>query len=167
MESLPPRSISVIAFALALVINPGYFVGCVGDTADEFQFGEAEMLELVDRVNDQEAFVFESAGEVYRLELTLEQAQGEDDGTAAAGTSLAARRALACGSRTFMNSAAACISSSEVALLADLRLYRTTRTRRAGAGTAAVGSLSAWGKQLGASQSCCGGLHAHAARQPR
>ena len=154
MESSRRRSIGgVCAFAAALVMNPGYFAGCAGDTDDEFEFGEAEMLELVDGLNEQEPFVFSTRDAVYRLELALEQEPGEDEGAVAAGSPLLARRARACGSRTFMNGASACVSSSGVALLASLRLYRTD-------GDAdelvleqeLAGSLSAWGKKLGASQ---------------
>lgn len=153
MESSRRRSVGVFAFALALVINPGYFAGCAGDTEAEFEFGEAEMLELVDGVNEQEPFVFATTGAVYRLELALEQEPGEDEGSVSAGVSLVARRALGCGSRTFMNGASACISSSDVALLASLRLFRTDE----GADELVLeqqlsGSLLAWGKKLGASQ---------------
>jgi hypothetical protein len=152
MESSRRRSIGVFAFALAFVINPGYFAGCAGDTGDEFEFGEAEMLELVDGLNDQEPFVFSAADAAYRLELILEQEPGEDEGAVAVGSPLA-QRARACGSRTFMNGASACVSSSGVALLATLRLYRTDEDAdELVLEQELSGSLTAWGKALGASQ---------------
>jgi hypothetical protein len=126
------------AFCLASVINPGYFAGCTSNTdqpgaepgAEKFDFGETEMLALVDEANATSPFDVTSGSQTYKLEVSFEQRSGEDqDDTAALKQRpLFTSRAFACGTRTFMQSAAACITQSEVLLTATINLYRVDST---------------------------------------
>jgi hypothetical protein len=114
---------TVVAFSLASVINPGYFAGCVSD-GEKFEFGEAELLGLVDEANATGPFEFLSGSQRYRLEVSFDQKAGEDEGDLAALQQPFTARAFACGRRTFMQRAAACVSMSEMPLTATLDLYR-------------------------------------------
>jgi hypothetical protein len=129
MSSSSRWFIPLAAFCLASVINPGYFAGCTsatgGPEAEQFAFGEADMLELVDEANVTSPFEITSGSTRYRLEVSFEQRSGDDqDDTTALAQPLFASRTFACGTRTFMQSAAACITMSEVLLTATINLYR-------------------------------------------
>jgi hypothetical protein len=84
------------------------------------------MLALVDEANATSPFDFSNGPDHYRLEISFEQRAGEDqDGTAAVEQRhLLISRAFACGTRTFMQSASACITRSQVLLTATINLYR-------------------------------------------
>jgi hypothetical protein len=128
--------VTVAAFCLASVINPGYFAGCASSTGDDdpgpepgsekFEFGEAEMLALVDEANATSPFDFTQGPDHYRVEMFFEQRAGEDqDDTASLQRPAPFKmRAFACGTRTFMQSAAACVTMSQVLLTATINLYR-------------------------------------------
>jgi hypothetical protein len=134
--SRPSRWVAtIVAFGLASVINPGYFAGCASDSSEgpgpepgkeKFAFGEAEMLSLVDEANATGPFDVMDGTQRYRLEVLFAQRDGEDqdDSTALRRASPLSIRAYACGTRTFMQSAAACITSSQVLLAATLNVYR-------------------------------------------
>jgi hypothetical protein len=127
MHSSSRGLMTVVAFGLASVVNPGYFAGCASGTGGEkFEFGEVEMLELMDEANATGPFDIMSGSQQYRLELSFEQKSGEDEDDVAAFLQrpVFTSRARACGTRTFMQSAAACITSSEVPLTATVNLYR-------------------------------------------
>jgi hypothetical protein len=130
---------TVVAFSLASVINPGYFAGCASESSDDlgpepgkekFEFAEAEMLNLVDEANATGPFDIMDGVQRYRLEVLFAQQNGEDqdDSTASRSPSPFSIRAYACGTRTFMQSASACITSSEVRLTATLNVYRIEAT---------------------------------------
>ena len=119
MRRLLRSSVIVAAFGLASVVNPGYFSGCTSDL--EFEFGEAEMLDLLDEANAAAPFEIAPPGANYRLELSLSQELGQDSELL---VSLLARRAYACGSRTFLQGASACYSSTRMPLRARYSLIR-------------------------------------------
>ncbi|HKU39979.1 MAG TPA: hypothetical protein VJR89_17585 [Polyangiales bacterium] len=129
MRASPRAVLALGVFAVAFVINPGYFAGCVGEPSGP-DFGEAEMLELLDEANATGPFDLEHAGVQYRLELSMQQKAGDDlDETSSRQqpTPFAAR-AYACGSRTFMASAAACLTSSIIPLTGQFSLVRIDET---------------------------------------
>ncbi len=96
-------------FGLALVANPAYVTACSGhEGSDEFTYGEAELVGLLDDVNATASWEFEG----YALSLELEQQTGE----ATARAEGLVRSAHACGSRTFVKSAAACLDITEMPL---------------------------------------------------
>jgi hypothetical protein len=125
----------VVAFGLASVVNPGYFTGCASDAdedpgtepgTEKFEFGEAEMLGLLDEANATGPFEIMRANVNYRVEIVFSQRVGQDQDDSAGLQPRAAfmPRAYACGTRTFMQSASACITMSEVLFSARLDLYR-------------------------------------------
>jgi hypothetical protein len=129
MKVSPRGILTVVAFGLTFVVNPGYFAGCASDTSEpeKFEFGEAEMLDLLDEANAMVPFELEDGGTRYRLELTLEQQAGEDEaefGSSQQPKAAFASWAHACGRRTFQSSAAACLTTSGVPLRALFSLYR-------------------------------------------
>jgi hypothetical protein len=117
---------TVVAFGFASVVNPGYFAGCASAGGETFEFGEAEMLELMDDANVTGPFDIMSGSQRYRLEVSFEQKSGEDadDIATLRRRPVFTARAHACGTRTFMQSAAACLTTSEVPLTATVNLYR-------------------------------------------
>lgn len=119
------RSLAIVsAFGLASVVNPGYFSGCASDTGPSF--GEAEMLDLLDEANATAPFEIAKPGDDYRLELSLEQLQGDDQDTTM--SALFASPAYACGQRTFRQSASACVTGSSVELRARYSLFRVAES---------------------------------------
>lgn len=135
MGRSPRWIVTLVAFGLASVVNPGYFTGCASDDDDlasnraksaKFEFGEAELLDLVDEATGP--FELMQANEQYRIELMLSQAVGDDhDDTLGLQPPAAfVSRAYACGNRSFMQKAAACISTTTVPLTALVSLYKRT-----------------------------------------
>jgi hypothetical protein len=126
MAGSPRSFVALCAFAVSFVINPGYFAGCVASVPEGPDFGEAEMLELLDEANATGPFELEHDGVQYRLELTLAQKPGEDADESASRQLEAAfaARAYACGNRTFMASASACVTISTVPLTGRFSLVR-------------------------------------------
>jgi hypothetical protein len=118
--------ITLAVFSLAFTINPGYFMGCTSELADDFDFGETEIEELLDETNRQEPWAFAAGGARYQLALRLQQQIGEDIVSSAvpAQNPLFASPARACGQRTFLQSAAACIPSTHVPLMVEVQLTR-------------------------------------------
>lgn len=96
-------------FAIGLVINPAYFLGCAGEEELEFDYGEEEMLGLLDDFN-AESWTVESKGVAYAFEVSLSQVEGEDHEAARRRVAASAQTAHACGGkrRVFGASASAC-----------------------------------------------------------
>lgn len=128
-------ALAVATFLFASVVNPAYFAGCGGSSESEPEFGEAEMLALLDVANEQGRWTFESAGREYEIELSLLQVSGEDafggiaplrggamSVTRAMPGMLSGATARACGTRRFMNRAAACVTVSELPVEGELTL---------------------------------------------
>jgi hypothetical protein len=112
--------VATFLFLVGLVINPAYFLGCAAeDETVKFDYGEEEMLGLLEDINAVESWTVETEeGVVYTLELSLTQAESEDE-TAAYSTSGAwAQTARACGTkrRMFGASASACSTHYETLL---------------------------------------------------
>jgi hypothetical protein len=109
-------------FVLASVINPAYFSGCAANE-EKPNFGEAEMLEYLDAANDTRTWSFAANEKDYEIELSLNEKAGEDsEGEESASLTLFATRVNACSSRTFMQSASACVDSTEVVVEGELTL---------------------------------------------
>lgn len=139
-----------VAFYLGLVLNPAYFAGCGGDASDATSFGEPEMLRLLDAANEAGSWEFDAGGSRYALDLVLTQSAGADT-HAGLGVAPAAfaQRAYACGTRRFMNSAAACITFTEVPLEGELSLRQLAPVvRTLATGVAVHGALWTSGDRL-------------------
>lgn len=110
-----------LVFALASTVNPMFLAGCFVDEGNDFEFGEAEMLTLLETGN--ETFDFESGGKSYALMLSI--AQSAATARLDASPSLF-QTASACGSRSFEQSAAACITISSMPAAGTFTLVETT-----------------------------------------
>ena len=149
--------IAGLVFWLGWIVNPAYLAGCLGSSEDaEWEFGEAEMLDVVSAANDAGPFEFEVNGTRYQLALRLVQRGGPEQERAASpmAAPFSGAVARACGHRTFTNSAAACLWVSHVPLTATLNLDRldglTPNTLIADGTT--EGELWALGKRLNGGQ---------------
>ena len=98
-------TIALISVPLWL-LNP-MFTGCAED--DKFQFGEAEMLDLLDTLDGQ-TWVTTIDGTNHELILDLQQATEVQ--ASLTPNFLTLGSALACGDRTFLASAEACVETS-------------------------------------------------------
>jgi hypothetical protein len=128
---MPIRStLSLLAFALAFIVNPGYFAGCGPADGDEPEFGEAETLALLERANEMANWELESAGVRYALTLSVSQAAGADDRTSLRSPSAWRTSAFACGTRRFRQSASACSTRSELVVEGELTLRELSPTSR-------------------------------------
>ena len=113
------------SFVFAFVVNPAYFAGCGSAEQPTFTFGEQDMLKLLHAVNDAAPLEFSAAGGDYTLELSLMQKLGDDrDDTVARSRSAWAGTVYACGTRTFLQSASACITSSELPVTGTVTLLK-------------------------------------------
>lgn len=110
-----------LAFVFAFSVNPMYLAGCFVETDEDFEFGEAEMLTLLETGNDR--FDFAAGGESYSLDLTVTQSAAFAQNDTSPGLFASAH---ACGSRTFEQSASACISASSVPVTGTFTLIKTT-----------------------------------------
>src|SRR5262245_45172361 len=101
MHARPRHFVAVVVFALAFVVNPGYVAGCGGAGGEsEPEFGEEEMLELLDEANAMGPWQFEHEGTPYEVELVLAQKEGEDVVTARRAARFTSQ-AHACSNRSF------------------------------------------------------------------
>lgn len=122
-----------LCFGFFLVANPAYFVSCSSSEGDGFKYGEAEMLEVVEQLNET-ALAVESRSELsgyqgelsdLQVEFQLEQARGDSSEEAARLAPMKAgwiESAHACSSRSFVKEAAACASSSSMPLEGTVRI---------------------------------------------
>ncbi|MFO0556004.1 MAG: hypothetical protein U0271_46935 [Polyangiaceae bacterium] len=101
----------VAVFSVAWVINPALFSGCAGSSTN-FGFGEAEAVGLVGVASHSGPYV--SADGALELQLELDQSAGEDKQSDAGSFLSPTREAHACGGRTFMRSAGACVDVTSV-----------------------------------------------------
>jgi hypothetical protein len=102
--------LGTVAFGLASVVNPAFVTGCarLGLTYD---FGEPEVVALVDAASHGGPYRFKSDAREVEVSVALSQARGEDTSLA---EPLLVRSALACGHRTFLRSASACLDTTSV-----------------------------------------------------
>lgn len=127
-------TIAASLFVVGLVINPAYFVGCAGDDFEQgkkydFDYGEEEMLGVLDDINGVRSWTLASQGSKYDVELSLEQAQGDDKLAEHRGVSAWAQTAQACGyhEQAFAAAASACITiyRSAMPVVGVIRISRT------------------------------------------
>lgn len=109
LRNVMVASVTLFAFA----VNPAYLIGCgVEAGPEEFQFDEADMLGVLEAVD---TYSFEADGGEVTVTLALEQS---GDGEAITMAPLDAAgfftAAMACGSRSFIKDAAACITTTEM-----------------------------------------------------
>jgi hypothetical protein len=132
------RWVQLGGFLIAFVVNPGYFSACVAGSGPDF--GEAEMLAVLDAANAQETWQFDAEGRSYAVDVSLLQTKG-DDAFSGRSTPAWASRAFACGNRRFMNSASACITRSEVGVIGEVTLREVAPSARVIAVADVEGSL--------------------------
>jgi hypothetical protein len=136
-----------LGFALssvAFVVNPALMSGCEAS----FEYGEKELVAVLESVNQTERFTFEHEGSKYELTLALEQVEGADE-TSARETGLT-RAAHACSQRTFMRSAAACLDETLVPVKGKVTLKRlASQAEVLLDGVDVEGTLLAEGTRLG------------------
>lgn len=112
LRSLVKKPLLALIFAAAFVVNPAYLVGCSSEADDdEPDFGEAEMVGLLDDFNGMGASAVVDGSAVYEVNVALTQQEGADAVSARGGLRVV-RAAHACGSRTFLRSAAACTTET-------------------------------------------------------
>ncbi|MDQ2643743.1 MAG: hypothetical protein M3020_08015 [Myxococcota bacterium] len=140
------RLLQTAAFALFALGNPLYLVACSdsdagsGPGADGYEYDQADMLAVASGLEAEGPF---SVGE-YQITVQLpfggERAERLSPSDALAPSFFA--RAEACGTRSFVAPAAACIDSSELEMQATLRVQRAAQ----------VVEVKATGKMLVASR---------------
>ncbi len=119
--------LGALTFGLASVMNPAFFAGCgslVGHEArqPEFSFGEAEVVALID-VAKAQRYELKTADGSYEIVVDIGQVRGEDSKSSALDPALV-RVAHACGNRTFLRSAAACLESTNVPVAGSITVKR-------------------------------------------
>ena len=103
------------------LINP-VFSGCDSDSQSKFDFGEAELLDLVDEINEQ-SWEATFDGELSTITVDFEQIAGADDvdgEQASVWSNIDLGSAHACGSRNFLAEAEACVDISSLPVVGTL-----------------------------------------------
>lgn len=122
--ALPRWLIVAPTFLFAFVINPAYFAGC-GSDKPTFTFDEQDMVRLVEGLNSAKPIEFSAGGSDYTLRFALAQKSGEDrDDLEARTEQLLSQAAYACGTRTFLQSASACSTESEMPVVGSVILLK-------------------------------------------
>jgi hypothetical protein len=120
------KLLGAFAFGLASVMNPAFFAGCgsagSGARQPEFSFGEADVVALVD-VAKAQRYELKTADGSYEIVVDLSQVRGDDSKSGALDPALV-RVAHACGNRTFLRSAAACLDVTEVPVAGSITVKR-------------------------------------------
>src|SRR5690606_14053153 len=122
-----------LCFGFFLVANPAYFVSC--SDGGGFQYGEADMLEVVEQLNETEHLDIATPSELsgYQIDFQLEQASAvspEETAQRAPTQASWITSAHACDDRTFVKAAAACSSSSSLLLAGTARIKDGEETVR-------------------------------------
>lgn len=107
------------AFVAAFVLNPAFVGGC--SRAPKFEFGEQDLVRLLATVNGR-TFTFTSGAVDYELTFTLQQQEGVDLERTTLRAPSVMRDARACGQRTFLRSAHACLDETIMPLQAEVTL---------------------------------------------
>jgi hypothetical protein len=120
-----PVALGSLCFGFFLVANPAYFISC--SDSGGFQYDEADMLEVVEQLNDTEHLVIDSPSELrgYQVDFQLEQSsEVSSELSAVVGPTAASwiESAHACGERTFVKAAGACGSFSNLYLEGTVRI---------------------------------------------
>lgn len=130
--------VGVIA-ATAWLVNP--MLGCSGgdDDMPEFAFGESEMRAAV-----QGTYKGQLPTTAESITLELDEATAASSGT----TRTQSTKGVQCGTRTFIQAAAACVSMTEMPLEGTITLSGTTL----GSGVLQAGRLVTYGRLLDGAQ---------------
>lgn len=112
------RSVVVaLGFVVAFSVNPAFVAGCT-----LFSFGEKEAVSLVPVVGAHRTYELSRGGEGYTLVVDVRQSRERRASRDEPGLVSSAH---ACGDRTFVRSASACIDSTTVPVEGTMRLART------------------------------------------
>ncbi len=144
--------ITACVFAFSFIVNPMYLAGgCVTTPAPAFEYGEAEMVTLLQHVTDAGTYPFSWQGREYELIVVVHEAAGAKPARSATREVSWQARASACGTRTFQQSAAACMDTSELLSEgeATLRVKEQGAFRTLIDAAPVTGSLFMPGLQLG------------------
>jgi hypothetical protein len=117
------KQLGAVAFLAAWMLNPALLTGC-GMLAG-FEFGEAEVVAIVDGANRTGPLRYEDHGKTYEVSIQVEQTKG-DDKLHSQAPRAAVRQAMACGNRSFLKSAAACLDTTEVPVEGTLTIRPLT-----------------------------------------
>ena len=112
---LKSKAITYLSVSFLWLINPVVNIGC--DQNSENSFGEEEMLDLMDDINEQ-VWTFEDGERSYQISFQLTQQSAEEMASVLdfMGT------AHACGSRSFVASASACIETTSLPMEGTVRI---------------------------------------------
>jgi hypothetical protein len=116
------KLVATFAFGLASVMNPAFFTGCGSVLGPKFSFGEAEVVALVD-VAKAQRYELKTTDGSYEVVVDLSQARGDDSKSGALEPS-PVKVAHACGNRTFLRSAAACLDQTDVPVSGTITIKR-------------------------------------------
>jgi len=111
---------------LTFVVNPAYLSGCLAsEDPDASSKNDAEieaaLLTALDQVNETGEWTFEGSDGSYVVSLMLMQQVGADMKTARLAPSFMSR-AYACGTKSFYQSASACITKYQLAIEGSMSL---------------------------------------------
>ena len=114
------RAVKFLALGVIWAVNPTYLGGC---SAETYSFGEPEMLELMSVINE-EGWTIETDDGVFELSFDVHQAS---EPQASARSTLGwMATAQACGSRSFVAEAGACIDDTSMALEGTVTITDTS-----------------------------------------
>ena len=131
------------------LVNP-VFSGCNSGTQSEFDFGEAELLDMLETINGQ-SWEVTFDGEVSTVTVDFEQIIGEtyiESDQAALWSAIEVGSAHACGSRSFLAEAEACIDISSLVLEGTLTVTSNIDLDSEPQVFDVSGSLDVFGKAL-------------------
>ena len=131
------------------LVNP-VFSGCDSGTQSEFDFGEAELLDMIETINGQ-SWEMTFDGELSTVTVDFEQIIGEtyiEGDQAALWSAIEIGSAQACGSRSFLAEAEACIDISSLPLEGTLTITSTIDLDSEPQVFDVSGSLDVFGKTL-------------------
>lgn len=116
-----PFAVAGLCFAFFLVANPAYFISCSSAEEEGFQYDEADMLEIVEQLNEAEHLAIDFPTELsgYQVGFQLQQSSAvssEKSARLVPRQSSWVESAHACDNRTFVKAAAACVSVSSLLL---------------------------------------------------
>lgn len=116
------QPLQVAAFVLFGLGNPFYLVACSGSSDDTYEYDQADMLAVASGLEAEGPYNVGEYSVSVQFPFGGETAAREDRSDPLAPSFFA--RAHACGTRSFVAPAAACIDSSELRLEATLRVQR-------------------------------------------
>ena len=115
------KSLSWIAATTLWLINP-VFSGCDSESQSEFDFGEAELLDLIEDINEQ-SWEATFDGELSTITVDFDQLVGasdSEDDQASLWSTVELGSAHACDSRNFLAEAEACIDISSLPVVGTI-----------------------------------------------